>query len=310
VKRLRHLLQYGGYRLLAGTLRRLPHAWARPSGRLAGRLVAQLAGELRRIADHNLDTALPELSERQRRSLGRECFVSLGGAVFDTLSATRFTPEELEQWVAVEGWHHFEAAERQGRGLFLMGAHFGSFEIGVYTLSRMAAPLHVVSAHLSNPRFDRELRRLRHRFGSKILLGRKGAARLMYQAIRANGRVLIAMDLRTRSQDAIAVPFFGRPSLTSPIPAFIALKRGTPVVPVFMYRTPNGYRLEVEPAIAPRGSGRRGVAETTELYLAALERRIRRSPEMWVWMYRRWRPEWDDPRRIGSSLAIKAGEEA
>ncbi len=308
LKKLRHLVQYGGYRILQGGLRAMPYAWARPSGRLAGRGVHRLAGGLRRLVDANLGLALPELPEAERRCLGRECFGQIGALAFDAISAGRFSPEALEERVVVEGWHHLEAAQRLGNGVFLMGAHFASFEVGVDILARKLEPLHVVAERLSNPYFDRELQRMRRRFGLETIR-QDGAARRMYRVLAAGGRVLIAMDLRTRYEDAIAVPFFGRPSLTSPIPAFIALRLGTPVVPVFTYPAPEGYRLEVEPAIEPRGSGRRGVAETTALYLAALERRIRKTPAMWPWMYRRWRPEWDDPDKVGSSLALRPGEE-
>ncbi len=308
MKKLRHAAQFGLYLTLKGVLRLLPHAWSRPLGRSAGGLIYRLAGRLRRIARDNLDSALPELPAAERQRLSRQCFRQLGAAVFDTVSASRFGPEALAERVEVDGWDHFEAARRQGRGVFLMGAHLGWFEVGVHLLGQRARRVHVVSDRLSNPHFDRELRRLRRDFEIDTIT-EVGAARGMFRVIASQGTVLIALDLRTRYEDAIAVNFFGRLSLTSPIPAFLALKRQVPVVPAFTYPTATGYRIEVEPAIEPRGSGKRGIAEMTERYLAVIERRIRRHPEMWVWHYRRWRPEWDDPATVGSSFALRPGEE-
>ena len=131
LKKLRHLLQYGGYRGLQGCLRVAPYAWARPAWRLAGRGVARLARGLGRLVDSNLELALPELPEAERRRLRRECFAEIGALAFDAISAGRFPPEALERRVAVEGWHHVEEAERLGHGVFLMGAHFAAFEVGV-----------------------------------------------------------------------------------------------------------------------------------------------------------------------------------
>jgi len=308
VKKLRHAVQYGLYLMLRTKVRVLPHAASRPLGRLAGRCVFRAAGGMRRTARENLDAALPELTAEKRRWIWHECFRQLGASVFETLSARRFSPTELARRAEVVGWEHYEAAHARGHGAFLLGAHLGPFEVGAHLLAMRATPTHVVSDRMSNPHFDRELVRLRDGFGIETI-SEVGAARGMFRVLSGGGTVFIALDLRTRYEDAIVVRFFGRTSLTSPIPAFIALKRQVPVVPTFSYLTPTGYRVELEPAIEPHGSGKRGIAEMTQRYLAAIERRIRRDPELWVWHYRRWRPEWDDPAKVGSPFALRTGDE-
>jgi KDO2-lipid IV(A) lauroyltransferase len=109
------------------------------------------------------------------------------------------------------------------------------------------------------------------------------------ETLRDAGIVGILIDQRVQEKEGIAVPFFGRPALTTPVLARLSLRTGAPVLPLALFPEPHGrYRFIAHPPILPQGEGEAAVAELTRQYLAVAEQDIRRHPEQWLWMHRRW----------------------
>jgi KDO2-lipid IV(A) lauroyltransferase len=305
---VRHRLEYGTYLAVKGLVRALPNAAARPLGAAVGRLVHLLDRRHRRVAAANVELAFPELAPAERRRLVAACFRHFGAALFDLISSERFDAVELCRRFSFEGWEHLDRAEAMGRGVFLLGAHLGSWEISGRAIGLYHGVLHTVARPADNPYLDRELLRLRTSLGYAVIQ-KRGAARRMLQVLRAGGRVGILPDQRVQEREGILVPFFGHPALTTPVLARLSRRDNCPVVPVFAYPQAGGrYRLVIRPPILPGESngaavsGEEGkqaeeaaVAALTRRYLEIIEQEIRDHPEMWLWMHRRW----DRKRRPG-----------
>ena len=273
---------------------------ARSFGRAVGSLGHLLDRRHREVALHNLELALPEIGPAERRRLVRACFRHFGAALCDAISSTRFDAVEICRHFTLEGWENLEAAEGRGKGIFVLSAHIGFWELVSPIIGLYRGPMHIVVRPADNPWLDRELQSLRERFGN-VTLSKRGAARRMIEALRAAGRVGILIDQRVQEREGIRVPFFGRPALTSPILARLSLRTGAAVVPVAVYPEPDGrYRFVARPAILPPTPEDTGqdddetVTALTRRYLEAAEEDIRAHPEMWLWMHRRW-----DTRRKG-----------
>lgn len=286
---LRHLLEYGAYRAFHGLVRALPHRAARPLGRVLGSLGHRLDGRHRRVALANVRAAFPELERAAARRLVRDCFRHYGAVICDNLSVTRFAPEDLCRRLSLSGWEHLLAAEAEGRGVFLLTAHLGNFEMLAHPIALYRGPAHVIARPADNPWLERAIRALRERFGN-ISVPRRGAGRATLAALRAGARVFILADQRVAPNEGIELPFLGRPATTSTLTARLSLRCGSPAVPIFCFPEPHGrFRIEVHPAIHPAGSGPAAVAELTRRYVEIVERQIRRQPETWLWMHDRWR---------------------
>jgi len=241
------------------------------------------------VALANLAAALPDLDEAARRRLVRDCFRHFGGMAFDRLSMTRFGAEEICRRVSLNGWQHLLAAERQGRGVLLLTAHLGSWEMLGDPVSIYRGASYAIARPADNPRLDRRIRRLRERFGV-VTVNRRGAGREAMRALKNGERLWILADQRVHPREGTEVPFLGRAAMTSTLAARLALRFDTPAVPIFCYPEPRGrFRIEVRPAIPARATGDDPVAELTSRYVAATEAEIRRHPEMWLWMHDRWR---------------------
>lgn len=288
---VRHRIEYGLYLVLKGFLRALPHPGARRVGRVVGSLAHALDRRHRDVALGNMALALPDLGPEERRRLVRDCFRHFGSALCDVISSTRFDATELCHRYTLEGWENLHAAEGRGKGIFILSAHVGFWEMVPPMIGLTRGRMDIVVRPADNPWLDRELRALRERFGNAVI-PKRGAARRMIEVLRDQGRVGILIDQRVQPREGIAVPFFGHMALTSPVLARLSLRTGAAVVPIAAYPLPGGrYRLVVRPAILPpegEKDSEETVAALTRRYLEAAEDDIRAHPDQWLWMHRRW----------------------
>ncbi len=286
---VRHRIEQAAFLAIRSMLRVLPHEAARPIGRAIGGLAGRIDRRHRKIAEKNLGIAFPELPPAERRRLVGDSFRHLGGAVCDAISADRFRLDQLCERFSYEGWEHLDAAERAGKGVFILGSHLGYWEFSARPIGLYRGTIHTVARPADNPYLERELRRIRERFGYAVI-HKRGAARRMIQVLRAGERVGILIDQRVQPQEAIVVPFFGQPALTSPVVARLSLRTGAAVLPIFAYPQDGGrYRFVAREPIFPEGEGDEAIADLTRRYLAVTEREIREHPAEWLWMHDRWR---------------------
>jgi Kdo2-lipid IVA lauroyltransferase/acyltransferase len=287
---IRHRIEYGLYLAIKGTLRALPHEAARALGRSLGSAGHALDRRHREVALRNLELALPEIGPAERQRLVKACFRHFGAALCDAISSTRFDAREMCERFTLEGWENVEAAGRAGKGFFVLSAHLGFWELVPPLIGLHCGGMSIVMRPADNPYLDRELRVLRERFGNRTI-PKRGAARRMMEVLR-DGKILgILIDQRVQAKEGIEVPFFGRPALTTPVLARLSLRTGAPVLPVALFPEPEGrYRFFARPPIAPPegAEGEEAVAALTREYLAVAEQDIRRHPEQWLWMHRRW----------------------
>jgi len=285
---VRHSIEYGLFQLLRGLVRLLPHSTSRAIGRALAPLFYFLLAGRRRIALENLGSAFPEVAVKQREQIARKSFVSMASHATEMLSWERFDSTQLCRRVTLEGWEHVTDAQAQSDSFFVMTAHFGPFEIVGQVTSLYLPPGYALVRPLDNPRLDRTLAALRTRFGM-TLVHKHGAARRLVRSLESGGRLVVLIDQRVRSRDALEVPFFGRPALAPSLIARLAVKHNVPVVPMFAYpAAKGGYRIVARPALTAE-PGADAVVDLTARCTAAVESEIRRRPDLWLWMHDRWR---------------------
>lgn len=289
---VRNRLEHGAYRMTRGLAGLAGPRILATVGTAVGEVFHRVAGRRRRILEHNLAVAFPELSGSQRAALGRRVARHFGRVLLDALRIQRLGPQALEAEVEVEGESRLRAAADAGGGLFVLSAHLGSWEVAaLVTGLRLEHGLAVINRPLDNPLLEAELADLRARFGNRAL-GKRQVAREVLRQIRAGGAVGILIDQRVRPEVGIEVPFFGRPTVTHPVLARLARRSGAPVVPVIAtWEGPARYRVWYGEPITTAGLPPEeldDVALTTR-FSALVEDLIRARPEQWLWYHDRWR---------------------
>ena len=251
--------------------------------------------KLRRTGERNLELAFPNLSAGERRRLLRGAFENLG-RLLAMFSRFPNRGDVLKSLIECEGLEHLQAAKQQQRGVILFTGHLGAWELSSFGLSLFGYPLSFLVRQIDNPKIEAIVDRARRSRGNRTI-DKTSAAREMLQVLRDGGTLGILVDLNTLDREAIFVDFFGRPASTTFIVAKLALRTGAEVLPVFAPWDQERKRIKLiidEPLRIERtGDEDENVRRLTQEYTRVVEDYVRRYPDQWLWIHRRWktRPE-------------------
>jgi Kdo2-lipid IVA lauroyltransferase/acyltransferase len=264
----------------------------------------------RRIALANLEVAFPARTPAERRAIAKAMFKHFGRLLLELLKYASLPGEDKLARVEWEGEERVRLAYAQGKGILFCTGHFGYWEQQALAHALKFEPMAVMARPLDNPKLHDLLERIRTSNGNPVLY-RRGAVRKALRLLADGRGVGILIDQHMTSPDAIYVDFFGRPAATTSTLAALALRTGAPVVPLFAFPLPDGrYRMLYEhPVEPPAEDSADAVREFTQRCTDVLEMHVRRHPELWLWMHRRWR---DAPGADASSargMFPSAGDE-
>jgi KDO2-lipid IV(A) lauroyltransferase len=259
-------------------------------GRVIGRLAHRIGAERRAIARRNIELCFPELSPDERNELALQHFESLGISLMEMALGRWASDEKLSAMTTIVGAEHIQQTLDDGYGVILLSAHFTTIEISGRVFS------------LHCPPFDAVYRRFRSDFTTEILAsGREVSARRviekndiksMVRSLREGIAVWYAPDQSYHLKQSALLPFFGVPAMTNTATGTLAKLGKAKAIPFFPRRLPEGgYELLILPPLEGVPSG--DAQEDTMKFTSALEKQIRRCPEQYYWVHRKFknRPE-------------------
>jgi KDO2-lipid IV(A) lauroyltransferase len=304
---VRQWLEYVVVVSVARALRVLPMSGVRPCGAFLGRAVYGVDRFHRRIALDNLARAFPSKTEAERRLLAQGMFAHFGSLLFELIRFGDLSPGEMLRRAESDGEERVRQAYQKGRGVLFFTGHFGYWEMQAITQPLCIKPVSVLARPLDNPWLHALLERIRTRTGNSVIY-RQGAIRKVLRELAANRGVALLIDQHLHTPDAVYVDFFRRPAATTSALAALALRTGAPVIPVFALPLPHGrYRYVYEhPVDPPREDSPEAIREFTQRCTDVLEMYVRRHPELWLWMHRRWRDR--DPALAGTPATLDEAE--
>jgi Kdo2-lipid IVA lauroyltransferase/acyltransferase len=287
---MRHRVEYAAVMLVRFVLGLLPHSVARGMGALVGTAFYTFDRAHRRVALTNLQQSFPSRTPEELEAIARDMFRHFGRLLFEILKFSTLSEAEMRRRVEFEGEDRARLAYAQGRGVLFFTGHFGFWELHAIVHGLQLEPIGVLARALDNPHLNRLLEEVRTRTGNSVIY-RQGAVRRVLKALQSGQGVAMLIDQHMHSPDAIWVDFFERPAATTSTLAALALRTGAPVVPVFALPVSGGrYRMIYEHVVEPPSSdGPDAIREFTQRCTDVLEMYVRRHPELWLWMHRRWR---------------------
>ncbi len=266
----------------------------RPLGYALAVLVARFAYVFARRAraelERNLAVALPDLPPRDLRRLAWHNFRNHSKAYADLMRLPVARVEDLRSLLRVQGIEHLEAARERGRGVLVVSAHMGSWEVAAAIWSATVAPVSLFAEELEPLELYEWYRCTRARLGISVLPLTRAGLRQVLQALDNQEMVVTAID-RDILGTGIEVDFFGRPARIPEGPAAIALRRGTPLLPVAVYRLADDtFQAYGYPPIFAEPTGDRAgdVRRVTGELVRRLEEMIREHPDQWHMPHRIW----------------------
>ncbi len=299
---MRHRLEELLVRFVMLLVRPLPMRTVRAIGHRLGRLAFYFDNSRRRVALTNLQHAFPSRSRAEIEEIARAMFAHFAAVLLELLKFATLTDAEMHELVDVEGADRVNQAYQQGRGVLFMTGHFGYWEEQGMMLALHTKPVSVLARPLDNPYLHEMLERIRSRTGNTVIY-RQGAVRRILRELAANRGVAMLIDQHLHTPDAIYVDFFRRPAATTSAMGALAARTGAAVIPSFGYPIEGGrYRFVYDhPIEPPRDDTPEGIRDFTQRCTDVLEMYVRRNPELWLWMHRRWR---DSPQRPGDEAAV------
>jgi KDO2-lipid IV(A) lauroyltransferase len=290
--KLRYRVEALAARTVQSFVRLLPMSAVRLLGRGIGTLAYLLDVPHRRIAQQNLALGFPNRPASERRALVRNMFAHFGALLFELLKFGTLPRSQMLTAIEGDGEERVRQALAQGRGVLFFTGHFGYWEIHAMAFALRIEPISVLARPLDNPLLDAMLEEIRTSTGNRVIQ-RRGAVRRILKDLAAGRGVAILIDQHLHESDAVYVGFFQRPAATTSALAAMALRTGAPVIPVFALPLPRGrYRLIYErPVEPPLADAPDAVREFTQRCTDVLEMYVRRHPDLWLWMHRRWRDQ-------------------
>jgi Kdo2-lipid IVA lauroyltransferase/acyltransferase len=285
---------------VARTLGRMPRSLARWLAGGIALAVYSLFGRLRRVGVRNLELAMPELGAHQRRAILRGVYRHLGWQLVEFCRMQRYTAQNTKGWIRTEGLQHYLAARERGKGVFVLTGHLGAWELSSFYHSLMGYPMSMVIRRLDNGPLDEYVNSIRCMHGNRVL-HKDDFARGLLTAMRAGETVGILMDTNMTPPQGIFAKFFCIEACTASGLARVALRTDAAVLPGFLVWEPGEgqYVLHFGPELSftLTEDTEADVLAATQQCNDVLESWIRRYPDQWLWIHRRWktRPAGEPP---------------
>jgi Kdo2-lipid IVA lauroyltransferase/acyltransferase len=259
-------------------------------GRILGRLVFSVLRIRRRVTVGNIQRALG-LSAAESVRLARRVYENLGIGALEFMRVGKMTPQHAQAIMGQPGLSKLQQQlERSGRGLLVLSAHLGNWDMLACAAARCGLPVNVITRQIKTGWVNRFWMNRRRECGVNLLPA-QGSAVKTVRALR--DQEVVALVLDQHEPGGVPTPFFGRPAATGAALARLALATGAPVVPAFLLRTDTdeGFQLQVGEALELSHTGRReiDIKANTQLFTQQIEAQVRLNPDQWLWLHRRWK---------------------
>lgn len=288
LRRLRQLVEYGGVRGAMWMAGSLPLPLASAIGAGVGRFAFDVVRMRRAVSEDNIVRALG-VSAAEATVIGRESYANLGRSLMEFAAFRHLDRRRLLARADYEGLEHLERVRAAGKGAILASGHFGHWELWPVGLVAHGFPVDFLVGQQTNQRIDDVMNDLRRRQGAEIIT-RTAALRKVMQSL-AQGRFVALLFDQDARKGGVMVEFLGRPASTVRGPALFAVRRGCPVVPIFIFREKGRHRVIIEPPQYPDPAldEDAAVLDLTRRCSDRLTDQVRRHPAEYFWPHRRWK---------------------
>ncbi len=291
MKYVAFILEFSLLRFLAWVVNLMPNWFANVYADTLGSFSYHLLKKRREMALANLRAAYGnEKSEEEIRRIAKASFQNLIRVATEFVRIPRLTREAESFWKCVNQAETL-SQYKAGRGIVVILAHYGNWELmGISGARLVGRPICAIARPIKNPFVYSFIRNLRRKGGVESI-DKAGAVRSTIQALKKGEAVGMLIDQHER-QGAVWVDFFGRKASTTTLPAVLALKFGVPVVFSYVMRNADGtyqHCFEKPFETIRTGNDHEDLQANTQQYVRKIEEVIRKKPEDWLWMHRRWR---------------------
>jgi KDO2-lipid IV(A) lauroyltransferase len=248
----------------------------------------------RKVAIENVGIAFPEMSLAERTRIARWSLRHMGRSLIEYLYFYWFDDEDMERFFEFSGKEYVEAALKEGKGAFLLGLHIGNGDFATVGISRVGFPTSLISKTFKWKALNDFWFGVRAKHGTRFIAPEKSSFEIL-RALRQNRVVIFVLDQFMGPPIGCRTRFFGKETGTAMGLAIMADRTRSPVIPVYTYRKKDGRHAVVFSApvpwqdVGPNADRDANIAAMTQVYTDKIEEAVRKHPEQWMWIHRRWK---------------------
>ena len=289
-KKTQHRLEYGIVLALGFFLRLFPYSVSLFFADIIGSLFYLFGRKRRKIALENLLRCFPDKDENELKRIAKGAYRKIASSFMEYILFPKLDKEKTMSLVEFEGLEFFDSVLKEGKGAVLVTGHFGSWELMGAAISQKGYPIDFLVGEQHNLLVDNLMNKHRRMMGIGIIkMG--AAAKGVIKALKEN-RFVARLSDQDAGKDGTVVDFLGFPASTPKGPAAFSLKTGAPMIMGFIIRG-NGKKQKiilerVEP-IQKTSDKEENIKRLTQAYTSLLERYVRKYPDHWYWLHRRWK---------------------
>ncbi len=287
-RKFRDRLVYRALRTVRPVAARIPLTTGQRLGAVLGSLANAVLIRERNKARAHVRVAFPDLSDDERNAIVLGMFRHLGSSLFEICWIPRLDARKLAETTDFAGVENLRAAVEAGKGVVLFTGHCGNWEWLGASIALAGFDINTIAREITDSNLNDFIVETRSAHGiGTIGRGSAASAKAILQTLRS-GTILAMLIDQNIDAENVEVPFFGIPALTPVGPARLAIRSGAAAIAAFIERRGDRQFVRFEPPVFTKKGD--DPAELTRVMTEAIEQQVRRRPEQWVWMHKRWRP--------------------
>jgi KDO2-lipid IV(A) lauroyltransferase len=268
-----------------------------------GRCAYYILHKYRKIALENLSQAFGrEKTELEIVLIAKKVFENLAKNAVELLNFPKMNARNIDRFVTIEGIERIDDSFARGRGTIVLAFHFGNWDLTGLVFRLKGYPGATIGKKIYFYKYDEWLNSLR-RAGDVNVIYRDDSPRKMLKVLKENKILGVVADQDVDSVDGVFVDFFGRPAYTPVGPVVLAKATGASMIPVLVVRDGTRHRFIIEKPVelVDTGDKEADIVTNTKRWSDVIESYIRKYPDQWVWMHRRWKTQREGQQSIAHS---------
>ncbi|MDP8262301.1 MAG: lysophospholipid acyltransferase family protein [Candidatus Ancaeobacter aquaticus] len=263
---------------------------------LLGDLAYSIDSHHRNVALTNIGIAFPGMEVKKAHEIAKNSFRNMFRTGIEVMYAPKIiSSENIANIMRLEGEKNILDGAKKKKGVLCIAAHFGVWEFlfyGNYLLPQPFVPLNAIIRPSDNPYIDKFINHARELLGT-VMVPKKQSIKPIIKALQRNESIGILIDQNVCREEGVFVDFFGKKAATTFGATLLALRTDAPIVPVFVYtdRKTNTHVIKFLPEIplTRTGNSTEDIRINTQKFTACVEDIIRKNPEQWLWVHKRWK---------------------
>ena len=281
------------FRFCSWCIASLPFAVRDAMGVLIGFLWFDVLRIRRKIATDNVGIAFPEMPLSERTTMARTSLHHMGRTLVDYTQFPFFRKAKADKFFVTEGLEHVDRALSEGRGVIFLTCHLGNGDFAIALLSQLGYRVNLISKEFKARWLNDLWFNMRREHGTRFISAEKSSFEIL-RALRRNEIVIFVLDQFMGAPVGVRTRFFGKETGTAAGCALIASRTHSPVIPSYTYRRSDGKQVVVFEEPVPfqqldDSLREKNIAVMTQVYTDKIEAMIRKHPEQWMWIHRRWK---------------------